>query len=471
MKEYTRLEYIESDGNQWIDTGVKAGYKGRVLIDFAYTKTTPVQQRIFGATVDNGDSSLFCFDSFINGHGHYSWACQDGTGNFTSTFKTATTDRVLLDIDGYKGVVTMSGAVTYSAAMNTSRTKTGTNNIYLMSTNQNGSGIVSSKNAFAKLYSCKIYEEGSIVREYIPVKNSEGICGLYDQVEKKFYASQGSSAFIGGAEIEDKPLSFPYGFRRRCLLILKKGQHISEGLDFWFDGLDNQANGVYNQSAKTWYPKSDNANVSSGYFNLIGTSAFLSGGGVSVHPTSSGDRACGAVDYNSQSPFYRLDKTYNSTIGFTIETIVDIEKTNPYSTGEEWFWGITYNNNSGASYRGGFLMEGDVIKYRFYNPSYGWQSYSFGIQKIFGKQILTLVLDKNNTLNLYLNGGKVSSVDMPSGFKIPNTSYNPITFGGYNSIGTHAIYGTFYSFKAYGRVLSDREIMDSANFAKSYYKL
>lgn len=461
MNNYIKLEYIESNGNQYIDTGISGGTNAAYSIKFDRLTIAKKYEHYFGGDqpptgvpklfADNSDTSLLRVEYTYN----------DGsTYDQRLSFPLNSVHRIDINANGY---LQFDGVHQHATSQIAGRGWGPTT--WWVFGHHGEPDLLSSM----RLYSLKMWTNGVLVRDFIPVKNNEGVCGLYDQVENKFYSSLTDSPFISGPEKTFTEMQS--NFRRRCMLNVDKGRHISEGLDFWFDGLDNQANGIYNQSAKTWYPKSDNAKVRAGYFNLVGTSAFLSRGGVSVHPTSSGNKACGAMDYNRQSPFLRLGKTYNSTIGFTIETIVDIEKTNPYSTGEEWFWGITYDNNLGASYRGGFLMESDVIKYRLYNSSYGWQSYSFGIQKIFGKQILTLVLGRNNSLSLYLNGEKVSSVDMSSGFKIPNTSYNPMTFGGYDTTGSRAIYGTFYSFKAYGRILSDREIMDSANFAKSYYKL
>lgn len=216
MKEYTRLEYIEADGNQWIDSDIKAGYNIRIFADFEYTKTSPLQQRLFGATVDNNNTNLFCLDFYINGSGHYAWACSDGNGNWQGTSITANTGRHTIDIDSRNGIVQMDEGVFYSYTMTTTRTKISSRNIYLFSTNYNTTGIVSSKNTYAKIYSCKIYDNGVLVRDFLPVKDNNGVCGLYDRVSGTFSPSQGSSAFIGGSEI-DTPLSFPYGFRRRLL--------------------------------------------------------------------------------------------------------------------------------------------------------------------------------------------------------------------------------------------------------------
>ena len=55
--------------------------------------------------------------------------------------------------------------------------------------------------ASMKLYSCKIYNNGTLVRDFVPVKNSSGTIGLYDLVNSAFYTNAGSGTFTAGADI------------------------------------------------------------------------------------------------------------------------------------------------------------------------------------------------------------------------------------------------------------------------------
>ena len=45
------------------------------------------------------------------------------------------------------------------------------------------------------LYTCKIYDNDKIVRNYIPCVNPSGKAGLFDLVESKFYENKGSGEF------------------------------------------------------------------------------------------------------------------------------------------------------------------------------------------------------------------------------------------------------------------------------------
>lgn len=50
----------------------------------------------------------------------------------------------------------------------------------------------------ARLYFCKIYDNGSLVRNLIPAKNSSGTLGLYDAVNNVFYTNAGTGTFTAG---------------------------------------------------------------------------------------------------------------------------------------------------------------------------------------------------------------------------------------------------------------------------------
>lgn len=51
------------------------------------------------------------------------------------------------------------------------------------------------------MYSCKIYDNETLVRDFVPCKNATGAVGLYDTVEGQFYANAGTGTFTAGPEI------------------------------------------------------------------------------------------------------------------------------------------------------------------------------------------------------------------------------------------------------------------------------
>ncbi len=114
----------------------------------------------------------------------------DGSeANFPTTLKAVGRHRIVKDgnqctIDG----ITMS---------TTQRTFTSSRYVFLFARNQEGNPI---HLASARLYSCKMYRKGALVRDFVPCKNASGTVGLYDLVQSKFYTNAGTGAFIAGAE-------------------------------------------------------------------------------------------------------------------------------------------------------------------------------------------------------------------------------------------------------------------------------
>ena len=67
--------------------------------------------------------------------------------------------------------------------------------MYLFTSNNNGTPQMRGQNV--KLYGCKIYSGGSLVRDFVPVlKNITSEFGLYDNVSETFFANSGTNDFV-----------------------------------------------------------------------------------------------------------------------------------------------------------------------------------------------------------------------------------------------------------------------------------
>lgn len=196
-KGYKRREYIESTGTQYIDTGFMPTNNTRVVLDAQYT-TLPTSLVglvgcIKGTRVE--DYSLWVFDA--------SEKLYDGYGN-VSTQPTVTGLLNRRVYDKNKNVTKVDGVVITTHSANTFTAHV---NMYILAMNENGK--INSGKSSARIYSCQIYENGTLVRDFVPCENDSGIIGLYDLVESKFYANAGSGVFIAGAEIETPTVDEP----------------------------------------------------------------------------------------------------------------------------------------------------------------------------------------------------------------------------------------------------------------------
>lgn len=173
--KYVEVNYLQSTGTQYIDTGVQDTdsiiWQTTLSIDATNGRT------IMGA---NWGSNFSCNEGV--------W--QVGTQNTPVTiipdqkynleFERTSTSRILR-VDNTE-TITTAPSKNY--------------NIYFFALNETGNKA--SYNTFSKLYSSKIYVNGTLIRDYIPVLDLNNTPCLYDKVEGKFYYNAGTGDFLYG---------------------------------------------------------------------------------------------------------------------------------------------------------------------------------------------------------------------------------------------------------------------------------
>lgn len=193
MQTPKELEYIESTGTQYIDTGFKPMPSTRVTMDFKFEDVTTYQQRLFGTEPASAVSNDLIFASYINGSGRIAYAYQDDTGNWKATDVTADTERHIYDMDGanlsYKidseEVATLEG----------NPTNTCLRTLLILA------NYTTNPKAIGKLFSCRIYDNDVLIRNFIPYKDEYGVICLYDKANDKKYYNAGTGEFIAGEEV------------------------------------------------------------------------------------------------------------------------------------------------------------------------------------------------------------------------------------------------------------------------------
>ena len=64
----------------------------------------------------------------------------------------------------------------------------------------NGLGTIDSRKVCAKLYSCQVYDNDTLIRNYVGINYDDSI-GLWDLVNKVFYPNLGTGSFIAGPSV------------------------------------------------------------------------------------------------------------------------------------------------------------------------------------------------------------------------------------------------------------------------------
>lgn len=176
---YTKLSYIEANGTQWINTGFKPNQNTRVV--FSGYNCSASSGWIYGAW-QNQTQNQFCCSAL----GTYSFRYGQ-VGVSLSTLGVGA-----VEIDQNKNTYNMNGV----SGSFTTQIFSSAYTMYLFRIN--AAGTASSGNFAGRVYFCQIYDNGTLVRDFVPCINPSGAYGLYDRINDKFYGNAGSGAFTGG---------------------------------------------------------------------------------------------------------------------------------------------------------------------------------------------------------------------------------------------------------------------------------
>ena len=206
---YTKLDYIESSGTQYIDTGVSSfpAQSTRVILDVDWLSG-------LGDYFGCAQSQLNWYAEALQSTKIYSGYLEKGKSADISTV----IGRYTVDKNGVN--TNVNGVKIMHASANTAISRS----IYLLATN--GSSGVSGIADAARIYSCKIYSGSGLIRQFVPCKNSSGEVGLYDKVNDVFYGNAGTGVFIAGPEV---PISGSGGAGKHKTLIAGTSYGIKSG--------------------------------------------------------------------------------------------------------------------------------------------------------------------------------------------------------------------------------------------------
>mgnify|MGYP002521758011 CR=1 FL=1 len=186
----SEVEYLESTGTQWINTGHETNGVG-ITIDVVASKTTSATNEMaiagrvasvgFELYIAKGMASIWTQSFYV--------ASSVGILPNIAYHITAVTDsnRQSISVDGV--VDSQTGSVTSSAVFSP----------IALFTHRKSYMFV------GRIYSCKIHDGATLVRDFIPVSftnelgEQEG--GLYDKISMLIFRNQGSGAFVIGPEV------------------------------------------------------------------------------------------------------------------------------------------------------------------------------------------------------------------------------------------------------------------------------
>lgn len=188
---YQELEYIESTGTQYIDTGIYLTNLNGIYVDIQLTTATVEDAGIMGQYYPNSLIVSAADNNFI---AYYN------KGVDTSKYvyiKATDTNRNTFAVNylGSKQVKCNTSVVkTYE---DYAETFTNTETAKLLAANWQSLPVYGQ--IAAKLYGAKISNNTSIIHNYVPVKRiTDGVIGVYDKIAKVFLTNAGTGTFIAG---------------------------------------------------------------------------------------------------------------------------------------------------------------------------------------------------------------------------------------------------------------------------------
>ena len=181
------IEYIESTGTQYINTGVAIA-SGSISyeISASYTVVNANEQDIIGNWTQLSWSSGLTLCGLFDGH----IGChQYGAEHMNLQSDTTPVVGQIYTISG-----SASAAGQTLTVNGTSYTRSGvtvnSEPFYLFC-----NGIELNRWAHVRLYSCKIWDGSTLVRDFVPAVDN-GTPGLYDRVTDAFYTNSGTGNFL-----------------------------------------------------------------------------------------------------------------------------------------------------------------------------------------------------------------------------------------------------------------------------------
>ena len=190
--KYTKVEYLESTGTQYINTNFIVNIDNCSNIRFVVdTKILSTGGWLLDGSAVRGRNGIY-----IGARGDVVYY---GVGNDVSTNIIHNNKRYVFDLDVKNNKYIVTDKLTGEKLVNLDTLNTNLlnfDNVGLPLWLFGYSGEARRHNAL--IYSCKIYDNDILVRDFIPVLDEDGTPSMYDKVEKKYYYNQGIEEFKYG---------------------------------------------------------------------------------------------------------------------------------------------------------------------------------------------------------------------------------------------------------------------------------
>ena len=257
-QEYQEVEYIESTGTQYINTGYVTKYGDTVEIEFEYTTINNTFNFIYGATTPTNAEPVAKF-----GVRYYNSAYVPIMEIVGATYLG--TSLYAFNKKVYKMVLTSGSQKLYidgvEVAVGTESAALPNYTALLFASNNGNNAYVDGNQSNGKLYKATIKSGSTLVRNFVPCyRKLDGVIGLYDLVNNSFYTNQGTGTFLKGADIclsnvarrTDPQIQFAESERQKS-----KNLFDYKSITDYNYGVTNNGDGSFTINTQFYYPLSN----------------------------------------------------------------------------------------------------------------------------------------------------------------------------------------------------------------------
>lgn len=187
-----QIEYLESTGTQYIDTGIYMESNMIITCDYSFSDTSPRWSRLFGASIQNGT-----IGRVVYGNNTQTQICPRFLYPIEYRLATYTAGRYVVTIDDEHSIIKVAGTnYDQQATVEKWGPNEGLGSFFLW----NFGGVNLVDFGRAKIYSFKIEKGGTAVIDFIPVRVGN-VGYMYDRVSKQLFGNSGTGNFILGGDI------------------------------------------------------------------------------------------------------------------------------------------------------------------------------------------------------------------------------------------------------------------------------
>ena len=201
------IDYIESSGTQYINTGFSPTHKN-VRLEMTYrfvslpAATAGSRKYVFGSC--QGTNNMR-FQYAVGSEGNCAFGFGEGWVN-NATVGSYDTDEIHTIVCS-NGVFTLDGNGVNDLSSSKFESPDANAPVCLFANNNKGSAS-STLMPSMRLYSCRIWNNDELVRDFVPALDDNSTACLYDIVGESFYSNAGSGDFTAGEVTREVSLSY-----------------------------------------------------------------------------------------------------------------------------------------------------------------------------------------------------------------------------------------------------------------------